>query len=81
MNPEILIEQYGAWGIIGLLSYMLLKFVLIDLRKDLSEQKKSILREMDKEYNMVNKIHERLDNQSQKLEKAVSIIERLNGHK
>ena len=81
MSPEILLEQYGAWGIIAILSYMLLKFVLIDLRRDQEAQTKELLRNHDKEYQMICKIHDRLDRHTQKIEKATSIIERLNGHK
>ena len=81
MSPELLLEQYGAWGLIGILAYMLLKFVLVDLRRDLKNHTKDILREMDKEYGMVSKVHDRLDRHTQKIEKAISIIERLNGHK
>ena len=81
MSPEVIIEQYGAWGIIALLSYMLLKFVLIDLRRDQEVHTKELLRNHDKEYQMITKIHDRLDRHTQKIEKAISIIERLNGHK
>lgn len=81
MNPELILEQYGAWGIIAILSYMLLKFVLIDLRRDQETQTAELLRNHEKEYQMLTKIHDRLDRHTQKLEKAISIIERLNGHK
>jgi len=81
LNPELILEQYGAWGIIAILSYMLLKFVLIDLRRDQETQTAELLRNHEKEYQMLTKIHDRLDRHTQKLEKAISIIERLNGHK
>jgi len=79
MSPEILLEQYGSWGIIAFLSFMLLRFVLVDLRSDQTAQTKDLLREHDKALGMIGKIHDRLDSQGQKIEKVLSIIERMNG--
>ena len=79
MGFETLLENYGAWGIIAFLSFMLLKYVLHDLRLDQKAQTKELLREHDKSFSLVSRIHERLDKQSQRLEKVLSIIERLNG--
>lgn len=79
MGFETLLESYGAWGIIAFLSFMLLKYVLHDLRMDQKAQTKELLREHDKSFSLVSRVHERLDKQSQKMEKVLSIIERMNG--
>ena len=79
MNFESLVEMYGAWGIIAFLSFMLLKYVLHDLRIDQASQTKELLREHDKSFSLVSRVHERLDKQAQKMEKVLSIIERMNG--
>jgi len=78
LSPEFIIEQYGAWGIIAFLSYMLLKFVLVDLRSDQKTNTEDLLREHDKQYVLISKVHERLDKNAQKMEKVLSIIERMN---
>jgi hypothetical protein len=79
MSFDILLEQYGAWGIIAFLSFMLLKYVLHDLRIDQASQTKELLREHDKSFSLVSRVHERLDKQGQQIQKVLSIIERMNG--
>ena len=79
MNFETLLEAYGAWGIIAFLSFMLLKYVLHDLRVDQASQTKELLREHDKSFTLVSRIHERLDKLNGRIEKLLSIIERMNG--
>lgn len=79
MSFDVLLESYGAWGIIAFLSFMLLKYVLHDLRLDQKAQTKELLREHDKSFSLVSRIHERLDKQNGRIEKLLSIIERMNG--
>ena len=59
-----LIEQFGAWAFVAIIAGFLLKYVIMDLRKD-----------NERNYAMAGKLHKRFD----ELEDSVSgIISELN---
>ena len=68
MTPQYFVEQFGVWGLIVIFAGILLKYVMKDLRTD-----------NERNYNMMNKLHDRQDNLSGKLEKVLGMLERMNG--
>ena len=68
MTPQYFVEQFGVWGLIVILAGILLKYVMKDLRVD-----------NERNYSMMTKLHDRQDNLSGKLEKALGMLERMNG--
>ena len=68
MTPQYFVEQFGVWGLIVIFAGILLKYVMKDLRVD-----------YERNYSMMNKLHDRQDNLSGKLEKVLGMLERMNG--
>ena len=68
MTPQYFVDQFGVWGLIVILAGILLKYVMKDLRVD-----------NERNYSMMNKLHDRQDNLSGKIEKALGMLERMNG--
>ena len=68
MTPQYFVEQFGVWGLIVIFAGILLKYVMKDLRVD-----------NERNYSMMNKLHDRQDNLSGKIEKALGMLERMNG--
>jgi hypothetical protein len=68
MTPQYFVEQFGVWGLIVIFAGILLKYVMKDLRTD-----------NERNYSMMNKLHDRQDNLSGKLEKVLGMLERMNG--
>jgi len=68
MTPQYFVEQFGVWGLIVIFAGILLKYVMKDLRTD-----------NERNYTMMTKLHDRQDNLSGKLEKALGMLERMNG--
>ena len=68
MTPQYFVEQFGVWGLIVILAGILLKYVMKDLRTD-----------NERNYTMMTKLHDRQDNLSGKIEKALGMLERMNG--
>jgi len=68
MTPQYFVEQFGVWGLIVIFAGILLKYVMKDLRTD-----------NERNYSMMTKLHDRQDNLSGKLEKALGMLERMNG--
>jgi len=68
MIPQYFVEQFGVWGLIVIFAGILLKYVMKDLRTD-----------NERNYSMMNKLHDRQDNLSGKLEKVLGMLERMNG--
>jgi hypothetical protein len=68
MTPQYFVEQFGVWGLIVIFAGILLKYVMKDLRVD-----------NERNYSMMNKLHDRQDNLSGKLEKVLGMLERMNG--
>ncbi len=68
MTPQYFVEQFGVWGLIVIFAGILLKYVMKDLRTD-----------NERNYSMMNKLHDRQDNLSGKIEKALGMLERMNG--
>jgi len=68
VTPQYFVEQFGVWGLIVIFAGILLKYVMKDLRTD-----------NERNYSMMTKLHDRQDNLSGKLEKALGMLERMNG--
>ncbi len=68
MTPQYFVEQFGVWGLIVIFAGILLKYVMKDLRTD-----------NERNYTMMTKLHDRQDNLSGKIEKALGMLERMNG--
>ena len=68
MTPQYFVEQFGVWGLIVIFAVILLKYVMKDLRTD-----------NERNYTMMTKLHDRQDNLSGKIEKALGMLERMNG--
>jgi hypothetical protein len=68
MTPQYFVEQFGVWGLIVIFAGILLKYVMKDLRTD-----------NERNYSMMTKLHDRQDNLSGKIEKALGMLERMNG--
>jgi len=68
VTPQYFVEQFGVWGLIVIFAGILLKYVMKDLRTD-----------NERNYSMMTKLHDRQDNLSGKIEKALGMLERMNG--
>jgi len=68
LTPQYFVEQFGVWGLIVIFAVILLKYVMKDLRTD-----------NERNYTMMTKLHDRQDNLSGKIEKALGMLERMNG--
>jgi len=68
LTPQYFVEQFGVWGLIVIFAGILLKYVMKDLRTD-----------NERNYSMMTKLHDRQDNLSGKIEKALGMLERMNG--
>jgi len=68
LTPQYFVEQFGVWGLIVIFAGILLKYVMKDLRTD-----------NERNYTMMTKLHDRQDNLSGKIEKALGMLERMNG--
>jgi len=68
VTPQYFVEQFGVWGLIVIFAGILLKYVMKDLRTD-----------NERNYTMMTKLHDRQDNLSGKIEKALGMLERMNG--
>ena len=63
-----LIEQFGAWAFVAIIAGFLLKYVIMDLRKD-----------NDRNYGMVSKLHTRFDQLEDSISGIVSELHYLQG--
>ena len=63
-----LIEQFGAWAFVAIIAGFLLKYVIMDLRKD-----------NDRNYGMAAKLHSRFDQLEDSISGIVSELHYLQG--
>jgi hypothetical protein len=63
-----LIEQFGAWAFVAIIAGFLLKYVILDLRKD-----------NERNYGLCVKLHNRMDDLSDELKEMSSELIYLQG--
>lgn len=63
-----LIDQFGAWAFVAVIAGFLLKYVILDLRKD-----------NERNYSLTIKLHDRMDQLSDELSALASEIVYLQG--
>jgi len=63
-----LIEQFGAWAFVAIIAGFLLKYVIMDLRKD-----------NERNYMMAGKLHKRFDEMEDSIAGLISELNYLQG--